>query len=173
MKTTLLATMLVTAATAWCAKPFVIPELRDWSDNRHPRRHPRGRLRRPRPLCPDLRRRPGPPPRPRGFRFLEHHHLHRRERRARRHRPARRPRRQRQPRGLHPHRRQIRHRHPGPHPPRRLLGHPDHPPSLRRPGQHLPRRRGQRLAGIRQARLHVRLRPQALRPGDRSARTTS
>lgn len=25
--------MLVTAATAWCAKPFVIPELRDWSDN--------------------------------------------------------------------------------------------------------------------------------------------
>ena len=33
MKTTLLATMLVTAATAWCAKPFVIPELRDWSDN--------------------------------------------------------------------------------------------------------------------------------------------
>ena len=25
--------MLVTAATAWCAKPFVIPELREWSDN--------------------------------------------------------------------------------------------------------------------------------------------
>ena len=33
MKTTLLATALtLSAATAWCAKPEVIPELRQWTD---------------------------------------------------------------------------------------------------------------------------------------------
>ena len=33
MKKTLLATIAMTAATAWCAKPAVIPELQEWSDN--------------------------------------------------------------------------------------------------------------------------------------------
>ena len=83
---------------------------------------------------------------------------------ARRHHPHRRPRRRGQPRGLHPHRRQGRRRHRRPHPARRLLGHPHPPPGLPGQRQHLPRRRGQGLARIRPPRLHVRLRPQALRP---------
>ena len=56
-------------------------------DRGHPHRHSRGRLRRPRPLCPDLCRRPRPPARPRELRLLAYRHLHRRKRRARRHPP--------------------------------------------------------------------------------------
>ena len=33
MKAFLLPTLLLAAATAWCAKPEVIPELRQWTDN--------------------------------------------------------------------------------------------------------------------------------------------